>query len=103
MVSLFYSCLRVEDPYNLHIKSKSDQKAATESRKGKSQKSQITFGPLDPPIQISTEREIKARLGWVKLAKATGRNRMPLGPRTSIAVPHASETMRSEILQLMNQ
>lgn len=76
----------------------------TERKNGKSQKTQFTFGPLDPPMQPATEKELKARLGWAKLAFATtkGRNGMPLGPRTSIAVPRASEAMRTEILQLMN-
>lgn len=73
-----------------------------EIMKEKPEKPNATFG--DGEVSpLPTAKDIKAKLGWTKLKSVARFNgiRLPMGPRTSIAVEHSSELMRSEIMELM--
>lgn len=69
----------------------------------KPEKPKVVFSETqnDP---IPSASDLRAKLGWAKIksvARFSCISHMPMGPRNSIAVPHATDLIRSEIMELM--
>lgn len=59
-----------------------------------------------PEASLPSAADFRAKLGWAKiksLARVNSIINMPIGPRNSIANPNCSDTIRSEILNLITK